>query len=356
MSLAGRLFRMKSGRSPVRSPLVMMSLSRWLAAAVALGPLPGCGGDSADRPQDAAAPVLDMPPDVTYPPDGGDTSCGLATVIGCDESKAGNNSEGANTIDLYGCATAPNSGPETYYAFNSAVDRIVTVDLVAADASQDLDLLVLGSDCAATECLDRSLEAAGVPSQVRFAAVADVEYRVVVDGYVDGPSVGAGDYTISVTCAPLECTPSTATIDCATSGLAGNNAQSQSTDSHALYGCGGDTPGREFMYTFVSSVDGEVTITLDIDDPSTDLDLFVLGDTGAGCNVGNCVAASMTRLDEVLRFVATSGTTYYVVVDRGGIPGGRGDYALTVECGALPDGGPTDGGPGDVAVSDGSTD
>jgi hypothetical protein len=103
----------------------------------------------------------------------------------------------------------------------------------------------------------------------------------------------------------------------------------------------------EYVYTFVSPFEGRVDLTLDVQAPAvTDLDLFVLEDTGGGCNVVECLAASMTRLDEELSLDATTGTTYYLVVD--GFAESQGDYQLTVDCvGFALDGGGGDAGPAD---------
>jgi hypothetical protein len=331
---------MKYRGSPIGSCLAMTRR----CAAIVLA-LARCSSDSPATAADLGV-LADLEPDVTYPVDGGKTSCDRPAPLLCGASATGNNSTGANWIDLYGCATAPNSGPEVTYAFRDADPQVVTVDLTPFDASQDLDLFVLGADCSAKTCVSQSLRSGGEAEQVRFLAAADQDFRIVVDGYLPGPGDGAGAFQIAATCAPTACAPAAAaTLDCSTTALAGHNGQAGSTDRHDLYGCGHAVLAREYVYRFDSAETGRVTISLDIVEPSRDLDLVVLEDRGGGCDVGACMAASTTRFDEVVSFDAVAGTTYYVVVDgvsdapETGIDVGA--YAITVTC-PVPDGGPPD--------------
>jgi len=318
-----------------------------------LGPI-ACGDDETKSgPVDAAVDVAaDMPQQVVYPTDGGETSCARATPVSCGDDVSGDNSGGANWIDKYLCTALPNSGPETYYSFTDTETRIVTVDLTVSDPEQDLDLFVLGADCDAAACIDHSTKTRPEDERVRFAAEADREYRIIVDGYVMpvglGPgSTGAAAFNLSVSCETPSCTPA-ATVDCDTTELAGNNGLPGSTDSLTTYGCGGDDDGREYVYSFDSPIQGEVTVTLDIANTALDdLDLFILEDTGNACSAVDCVGASLTRFDETVTFDVTFGTTYYIVVD--GHDESEGDYLLSVECAGGP---PPDGGM-DSGVSDG---
>ena len=313
--------------------------ARSLVILASLWPLAGCSDDpSATVTPDATMEAGPVTPDATtYQTDGGDTSCGQPTAIACDQSLKGTNEQGANSIHMYLCTALLEAGPESYYSFTTAEPKIVTVDLTPMDVIQDLDLFVLGEDCDATECLDRSVQVAGVPEQVRFPAAADEDYRIVVDGYVtvppigDTPNVGVSAYTLAVACSTPSCTPSETSVGCFTRDLAGNNSQSGSTDDLLTYGCGGDDTGPEYAYTFVSPINGQVTITLDIGTPSvTDLDLVVLEDKGGGCSAVDCVDASFSRLDEQVFLQAVMGTTYYIVVD--GFADSQGEYDLSVEC------------------------
>src|SRR5207247_7485315 len=60
---------------------------------------------------------------------------------------------------------------------------------------------------------------------------------------------------------------------------------------------------------------------------AADLDVFVLQDTGTGCDPANCVAHG----DVSTSFAATAGATYYLVVD--GRAGAAGPFTLTTDCG-----------------------
>jgi hypothetical protein len=103
---------------------------------------------------------------------------------------------------------------------------------------------VLDGACEQTSCVDDSTNARGIDEQVRFAALADQEVRIVVDGFVAGGSLGVSTYTLSVTCDEPGCTPSGTVVGCATLDLPGNNGQTGSTAELLTYGCGGDASGR----------------------------------------------------------------------------------------------------------------
>jgi hypothetical protein len=333
--------------------------SRLAFATLAL--LAGCSSSTTSTTPDLGVEAPpDMAPDIQYPPDGGATSCERPTAIACDAPpKTDDNSTGANWIDQYLCTALANSGPEVYYSFTTPETKIVTVDVTVDDPAQDLDLFVLDQGCDASSCVARSTEPHGVVTDggvvdehehARFAAAAGTDYRIVVDGYLDrrdALSRGTSGYTISVTCSAPTCTPPGTVVDCTTTDLPGNNGQAGSTNELETYGCGGDETGPEYIYTFVSGINGQVTVMLNVGSPTvTDLDLFVLEDDGTGCNVVNCAGASATLLDEQVTFDVTVGKTYYFVVD--GHAESRGDYQISLDCNGTvpPDGGPdgaTDG-------------
>jgi hypothetical protein len=82
--------------------------------------------------------------------------------------------------------------------------------------------------------------------------------------------------------------------------------------------------GNEYVYTYVATANTSVTVTLA--NETADTDLIVLQDTGAGCNPASCVTSGLSSV----QFNATTGTTYYIVVD--GYDGANGDYDLAFSC------------------------
>jgi len=103
-----------------------------------------------------------------------------------------------------------------------------------------------------------------------------------------------------------------------------------STDAIDDYSCNGfNYAGPEYAYEFTAPSSGPVTVTLS--GLTADLDLLILG--GPACDPDTCLEASASggTTDEQITFMATAGTTYFIVVD--GFNGNVGSYDIYVSCG-----------------------
>ena len=98
-----------------------------------------------------------------------------------------------------------------------------------------------------------------------------------------------------------------------------------------VYPCSGwDATGPELTFEFVADGTGQVTATLSDIETGQDLDIYVLAEVGAGCDVNDCLGYGNTDVT----FEVASGSTYYLVVD--GYEGAAGSFTLDVECGYTP--------------------
>ena len=267
-------------------------------------------------------------------PDGlcGDTSDAVDTLDCVFDTISGDNSAGDSVIDEWtGCTTADNTGPEVFYAFTPNVTGDYTVELTGLSA--DIDLFVVEADeatgaCDVEACLDDSRAGGSSDEEIFIALESGVTYFLVVDGYNGNSS----SFDLSITCP--ECADNYAlncisSYDDWTTDFGSNDWQ----DYGASGNCASFTEsGPEYVYIFNSAVSGDVTIDLDIDDPSDDLDLFVLeAATDGGCDPDQCLESSTSTGDEqVVITGVVPGETYYIVVD--GFSGDSGDYIITMSC------------------------
>jgi cysteine-rich repeat protein len=100
-----------------------------------------------------------------------------------------------------------------------------------------------------------------------------------------------------------------------------------STDVVDSYSCiSWNESGPEYTYSFTAPSTGDVTASLTNLD-GIDLDVFVIGDSLAGCASSNCTSFGNSSAT----FSAIAGETYYVVVD--GFNGAEGNYTVDLSCG-----------------------
>jgi hypothetical protein len=129
--------------------------------------------------------------------------------LACDDSFTDDTSTSPDAVDAIDDWTGPDclqwqmDGPEIIYSFVSAgTDQGVAVSLTSLSA--DLDLIVLegqGSGCGANlPCVDWSDTPQLGDESVEFAAMADVTYYIVVDGYAQNE----GSFDLAFQCVELE--------------------------------------------------------------------------------------------------------------------------------------------------------
>ena len=149
-------------------------------------------------------------------------------------------------------------------------------------------------------------------------------------------------------CAPVD------TLACGETISARNDGPGSTTD-HGVYGCDADTwSGAELAYSFATTLDESVTLSLT--GLSGDLDLMLL--SSPACDGTGCLGSSINSNteDESMTFTATAGAVYTVVVD--GYTGAVSDFQLSAACaGAYPgDTAPDDTGPADTVTPGGTSD
>jgi hypothetical protein len=251
------------------------------------------------------------------------------------------------------CTQYVYNGPEMAYRFIAPYAAKVEASLELETASTDI-MVLEGNVCNPDKCIAQGL------GQAVFEALEGAIYSIVVDGW----QVAMGSYVFSVQCIPpqetlcadgldndqdgktdcsdeQDCTPSPDCPECeALYPLAcgqtdsWSNSGEDSTDKVASYSCNSALyDGPEFAYLIEPESSGTVTLTLTSKD--WDLDLFVLADTGHGCNGANCLAWGTNEVS----FAAQAGSAYFVVVDGyGKAPAGFGplfgasDYTLSMTC------------------------
>jgi len=315
-----------------------------------------------DDDGDGSADCLDF--DCLLDPACQDAACSPDWTVGCDGGDTWRN-DGAgstNAISDYGCAGGNENmtGPEYAYRFLAAGDGFATATLTGLGA--DLDLFVLGSagGCDPALCVGSSRAGGSGDEEVTFATTAGSEYLVVIDGY-DG-AVSA--YTLALSCSLVEicdngidddgdglvdCDDSACTGDAACAsgtcsagwsltcetGDTWNNGSFGSTAQITDYTCPGGSllgeSGREYAYRYDATFDGDVTVDATGFAAGQDLDVFVLEETGRGCDARDCVAAGTAAGNsETVTFTAAEGVRYYVVVD--GYGGDASDYSIALSC------------------------
>lgn len=123
----------------------------------------------------------------------------------------------------------------------------------------------------------------------------------------------------------------TGSVDCAAARPLDCGAMHDSTNiglanQTSGYGCADyDETGGEVVYRFTVATPTQVTVHLS--GLSGDLDLFLL----AGCDAGDCIAASTGVSDETIVRCLDAGT-YHLVVD--GYSGAASNFQLQLDCGA----------------------
>ena len=115
-----------------------------------------------------------------------------------------------------------------------------------------------------------------------------------------------------------------------------NNSASGSTQQVLNYGCSGlEFTGPEYALRWEATQSDPVTVTMSGLNASADLDLFVLEDTGSGCDPTSCVtSANGTDSTESVEFTPVLGQTYYFVAD--GFSGGISDFTINLDCNPAP--------------------
>ena len=277
-----------------------------------------------------------------------------------------------DVIDAYSCVGWDMTGPEYTYVIRPEFQEEITLTL--SGMSEDLDIFLVSE---AGGCDGGNCQAFG-NNTITFTAEFQ-QYYVVVDGRDGAMSAfdiemqcestneicdnGIDDDSDGLTdCDDPFCA---STLDCQEICQEQWSLFCGQTDSYSTllsgatnqvdsYSCSNwEETGPEFGYYFQAPADqaNTVTITLNPDDPATDLDLFVMDDQGIPCSSDACIASGGVFAE----FDTVAGADYWVTVD--GYQGDAGAYSVEVDCepvvdAEICDNATDDDGDGDVDCDD----
>ena len=287
--------------------------------------------------------------------DSGDVGVGGVCIqqmeLGCGDTDTWFNwgSGSADIIDMYDCTSWDASGREYAYVFRPENDEDVTVNLSNMSGG-DLDIYVLSDfgGCDGLNCFTNANDT------VTFFGIAGETYYLLVDGFEGATS----DYDIAVSCPStneicdngvdddadglvdcddescqglLECDAicQEAWVIWCGSTTVGSTYSSFATNQVDSYSCNSwQESGPEFAYYFQAPLDqaNDVEVILSVDEPTMDLDVFVMGDQGIPCDSQSCIAAGSVTA----QFQTEPGGDYWVAID--GYQGDAGGYTVSVDC------------------------
>ena len=143
----------------------------------------------------------------------------------------------------------------------------------------------------------------------------------------DDSTVGDDDDSTEPPLPAGTCQPVTGVLTCG-STVQGDTSLAGVDDVIDLYPCStNNEQGPEIAYELLTPNEEDVTLYLTAFGV-WELDLFLLEETGGGCQASDCLQYGNYYID----FTALAGQTYYVVVD--GFSGWAGAYELEVTCAA----------------------
>jgi len=130
-------------------------------------------------------------------------ACAPATVVTCGQTVSGTTVGGSSKWPFYGagCVDRPETGREAHFVVRRATAGSIQLSLDATGTpAANLDLIVpgrtAGGACTPAQSCVASAQTSADPEVTSFAAAANTDYAVIVDGYA-----GATDtFQLTVTC------------------------------------------------------------------------------------------------------------------------------------------------------------
>lgn len=249
-------------------------------------------------------------------------------------------------VDTYdGCDTdnSPYSGYEFYggevlYKHQGGYDGHLVFDIHWGNDNYDLDLFVYEAcyyENGLTDCVVSSTYGDTEFESVIIEDGADLEHYVLVDGFQDNDQT---DFSISMTCGDLEMHDKIP-LECGQL-VYGNTSWNDKNYNSFYCNCdfqnenvGRQNYGPEDVYEFTIYESGFTAITLTIEDPDVDLNLYLLDE----CDVFECNKAAdfdNPGKTEIIDFNGAVNNmlppgTYTLVVE--GYRGDKGAYTLLLE-------------------------
>jgi hypothetical protein len=188
---------------------------------------------------------------------------------------------------------------------------------------------------------DIGFDASNPDLELGASATATEDLGVGHPGAVLGSEDDDSEGPVCTSNSPLQCG----------SVVSASTAESYAQSEIDSYSCGEwDASGPEVVFSFTAPHAGAFTARLVETELNTDLDVYVLGEDGAGCDPSNCVSYG----NQEATWEATAASVYYVVVD--GFLGDSGQFTLELQCAvddgnSTPDPDPEDGESCSVASS-----
>lgn len=264
-------------------------------------------------------------------------NCGADATIACSDTGTVDTTGGASNWDDYcngfGAANGIDwSGPEYIFSYTPASSGGV---IFSFDTTAALDVFVLSdygdpAICNPDGCITSGSSAQGAWGESHpalFYAEAGETYFISVDGYLGG----AGSFDYDLECRTESCV-SDDDLFCKDSVSGDTTGKDNNVTIYK--GWGYEFPGPEYVYTFKTDLDAEVSIDM-VMQTGIDLGLLVLEDTGGGCSPGEVITGSDyvndTDFTEHVSFSTVGGATYYIVVD-GWLVSEYGTFDLQVTC------------------------
>jgi hypothetical protein len=256
-----------------------------------------------------------------------------------------------NNIVTASCPEGPLTGPEMVYALDLEEDTVLS--LTASGQNGPLTLLVLedsgGDGCPSDACV------ASGQGELTMVVQGGQSYRVVIEASPDSK----GDILLVADCCVPNCKPGSCGDDgcgglCGSCGddsvcvdgfcavapepncvvvaslTCGEQVSGQTYEGNGIlysYGCNPfDYAGSEATYLLDAPAGMTVVATVKVDDPSQDLDLFLLGSDASGCNPDQCLAWGASFLTAQ---IPLDGKVFLLVDSdlKNGVP-----YTLSVNC------------------------
>ena len=254
---------------------------------------------------------------------GGDVTC-LAPVDGDLATAATSDALGA-----YNCDAAHDdySGAEAVFHFRAPCTGAVDLrlrKLFPGPGAVDLVWLARSAVCdGACIAIEKMDDATGVAT-LTMNVTEGQEILLAVDGRDGALGAFRLEFDCEACLSPDPCYGSHATWCGAT--VSGTTADAEKT--FGSYGCSSiGWPGGEVWRSFEPTASGPVTLDLATDG---DLGVFVIEDSGEGCDAFRCVAGGELAPETSVTFDAVLGTRYFFVVDGRTTEGAP--FALDVEC------------------------
>ena len=259
---------------------------------------------------------------------GGSLDCSNARPLSCGQSELFGTFNEPRDVDSYcnGQNTTLDLG-EVVYVISTPIGPVssYTFSLTGVNPSTDLDLFLLGS-CDPDDCIADSDGSSSATPDLITVDLGPGVYYLVVD--TDGQQ--ESNYTITMSCGgSLDCS-NARPLSCGQSELFGTFNEPRDVDSY----CNGQNTTLdlgEVVYVISTPIGPVSSYTFNLTgvNPSTDLDMFLLG----SCDPDDCIAdsdGSSSATPDVITVNLGPGV-YYLIVDTDGQE--ESNYTIAMSCG-----------------------